>query len=97
MKKDVYYHPKVPSEVREIYDYYYDISEELGEDFWDRLIAAIDYAAEFPERHHYDLETKRRRSNLNRFPYHFLFRDFPDYIRITVVRHNKRTIGTKRQ
>lgn len=81
----VYYHPKVPKEVREIYEYYCGISEELGEDFGNKLITTIDYAAEFPESHHFDLESKRRRSNLKRFPYHFLFRDFEDYIRITVV------------
>jgi plasmid stabilization system protein ParE len=97
MKRDVVYHPKVPGEVREIYGYYRDVSEELSEDFWDHLMSAIDYAARFPERHHFDLGAKRRRSNLDRFPYHFLFLEFSDHIRITVVRHNKRTIGTKRR
>lgn len=43
----VVYHPKVPGEVCEIYQYYSDISEELGEDFWNRLMSANDYAAEF--------------------------------------------------
>jgi hypothetical protein len=26
---------------------------------------------------------------LSRFPYHFLFREMPDGIRITVIRHHK--------
>ncbi len=97
MKREIYYHPKVPAEIREIYRYYTDLSERLGEEFWTELMEALEYASEFPERHHFD-PSGRRRSNLTKFPYHFLFRVFPDYIRVTIVRHDKRDpkLGSRR-
>src|SRR6266404_2550180 len=57
-------------------------------EFWEELNSFINKAAANPHRFH--LETRdRRRVNLKRFPYHFLFREIPNGIRITVVRHNK--------
>lgn len=89
--KEIVYNPRVSSEVREILRYYEDISPELGERFWTELFAAIEYAARFPERHHFDmLGVGLRRSNLKEFPIHFLFRIFPNFIRVTVVRHDQR-------
>ncbi len=95
--REVVYHPRVPSEVREAYTYYTDIAHHLGEGFWDELAEAIDYAREFPERHHFD-PSGFRRSNLKRFPFHFLFQVYPKHIRIIVVRHNRRHpgFGTRR-
>jgi len=96
----VVYHPRVPSEVREILAYYEEISPDLGERFWGDLLAAIDYATRHPERHHFDLVgAGLRRSNLKDFPIHFLFRVFPEYIRVTVVRHDRRkpSHGTRRK
>ena len=92
------YHPKVPKEVREIVAHYEQISPKLADEFWSELLAAIDYATEYPERHHFDL-SGRRRSNLTQFPYHFLFRTFADCIRITVVKHHSRRpqFGSKRE
>lgn len=94
----VVYHPQVPSEVRKVIEYFDGISPKLADEFWDELTEAIEYAREFPERHHFD-PSGFRRSNLKRFPYHFLFRVFPDYIRVTVVRHNRRHpgYGTRRK
>jgi len=86
------YHPKVPDEVRQIIADYDSIASQLGDAFWDELINAIAYATEFPERHHLDI-SGRRRTNLKRFPYHFLFRVFHDRIRITVVRQHSRAPG----
>jgi plasmid stabilization system protein ParE len=87
MIRSVVYHPKVPKEVRAFIDHYESISQELGDSFWCELMEVIDYARDFPERHHFD-RTGRRRSNLKRFPVHILFRLFPDFIRITAVRHD---------
>lgn len=97
MRKTIY-HPEVPGEVRRIIADYEKISSKLADGFWDELTEAIAYATEFPERHHFDA-SGRRRSNLRRFPYHFLFRVFDDRIRITVVRHHSRTpqFGSRRQ
>lgn len=91
------YHPNVPKEVRDVVAHYEGVSSKLADDFWDELLRAIDYAAAFPERHHFDA-SGRRRSNLQRFPYHFLFRTFPDRIRVTVVRHDRRNpeFGSRR-
>ena len=92
------YHPSVPSEVREILAYYEGISPILANDFWIELTDALVYAQEFPTRHHFD-RTGRRRGNLSRFPYHFLFRVFATTVRITAVRHNGRNpnYGSRRQ
>jgi len=92
------YHPKVPSETRQIIADYEEISPALADGFWTELTDAIVYATEFPERHHFDA-SGRRRGNLKRFPYHFLFRVFDDRIRITVVRHHSRSsqFGSRRQ
>ena len=87
--REVYYHPKAPAEAREIYRFYRDVSEDLAGAFWADLEARIDYARRHPERHHFD-RPRLRRANLKRFPIHFLFREFSDYIRVTVVRHDKR-------
>ena len=92
------YHPKVPGEARQIVSDYEEISPQLGDEFWAELTDAIIYATEFPERHHFDA-SGRRRSNLKRFPYHFLFRVFEDHIRITVIRHHSRDpqFGVRRE
>ena len=39
--KDVVYHPRVPSEVREATQYYERISSKLGDEFWEELADAI--------------------------------------------------------
>ena len=77
--------------------HYEAISEQLAIDFWNELLELIDYAKVYPEQHHFDL-SGRRRSNLQRFPYHFLFRVFDNHIRVTVVRHNSRcpSLGSRR-
>lgn len=95
--RQIEYHPRVPSEAREATNYYEGISRNLGDEFWAELIEAIEYAQQFPERHHFD-PSGVRRSNLKRFPYHFLFKVYPSHIRIIVVRHNHRDprYGTRR-
>jgi plasmid stabilization system protein ParE len=92
------YHSSVPLEVREILDYYEGISPLLADEFWNELTEALEYARIHPARHHFDA-SGRRRSNLSRFPYHFLFRVFPTTVRITAVRHNNRDpkYGVRRQ
>jgi plasmid stabilization system protein ParE len=92
MMRGLRYHARVQDEVREILGFYSEISDQLADDFWKELSEAADYARQFPERHHFDA-SGRRRSNLSRFPYHFLFRVSPSLIKITVVRHNSRSPG----
>lgn len=95
--RETTYHPSVPKEARDAADYYDSISTGLGNAFWAELLAAIEYATRFPERHHFD-PSGRRRASLQRFPYHFLFRTYTDRIRITVIRHDRRkpSFGSRR-
>lgn len=88
----VVFHPKVPKEARDLLEYYSSVSMELGDGFWRELWETIAHARDYPERHHFDA-TGLRRGNLKRFPIHFLFRIFPDRIRITVIRHDRRSPG----
>ena len=85
----VVYHPDVQRDVSRILRHYDGINDRLGDEFWKELNSLISQAADNPERFHYE-SRDRRRVNLRRFPYHFLFREIPDGIRITVVRHHKR-------
>ena len=84
----VVYHPSVQRDVSRILRHYDSINDRLGDDFWNELDAFINQAASNPGRFHFE-SPGRRRVNLKRFPYHFLFREVADCIRITVVRHHK--------
>lgn len=84
----VVYHPAVQRDVSKILRHYDDINDKLGDEFWTELNSFIGKAAANPERFHFE-KRDRRRVNLERFPYHFLFREIPGGIRITVVRHHK--------
>jgi plasmid stabilization system protein ParE len=83
----VVYHPAVQQDVSKILRYYDGINNHLGDEFWNELKSFIAEAAAKPGRYHFD-ERGQRRVNLKRFPYHFLFREIPGGIRITVVRHH---------
>jgi plasmid stabilization system protein ParE len=85
----VVYHPLVQKDVSRILRYYDTINSKLGDEFWAELNALIRLAASEPKRFHFEI-FNRRRANLSRFPYHFLFREIQGGIRVTVVRHNKR-------
>ncbi len=85
----VVYHPRVRKDVAQAQRYYDRISTQLGDDFWQELMALVDRAAKTPLRYHIYSEPLRR-ANLKRFPYHVLFRTVSDGIRVTVLRHNKR-------
>jgi plasmid stabilization system protein ParE len=98
MSRGLRYHERVQDEISEILGFYSAISEQLADDFWNEFSEAADYARRHPERHHFDA-SGRRRSNLSRFPYHFLFRVSPSLIKVTVVRHNSRnpSYGSRRK
>lgn len=84
----VVYHPAVQGDISKILRYYDNINNHLGDEFWDELNSFISAAAENPKRFQI-ARRNRRRVNLKRFPFHFLFRETGDGIRITVIRHNK--------
>lgn len=92
-------HPKVHSDVFKIMEYYEQVATpELADDFYRELRMFMQEAAERPES--FSIRTRDlRRVNLQRFPYHFLFRIVGDTVRILVVRHHRRrpTLGLRRQ
>lgn len=91
-------HPKVHSDVFKIMEYYEQVATpELADDFYRELRMFMREAAERPES--FSIRTRDlRRVNLQRFPYHFLFRIVGDTVRILVVRHHRRrpTRGMRR-
>ncbi len=84
------FHRQVTSDISRIMDYYEDVAgRQLAEEFYSELRSFFQKAADSPEA--YDLrEHDLRRVNLERFPYHFLFRIVSDRVRILVVRHHRR-------
>lgn len=92
-------HPKVYSDIDKIMEYYERIATpELADEFYAELRQYMSEAAERPETYSIR-ERDIRRVNLDRFPYHFLFRIVGDIVRILVVRHHSRqpSVGTRRR
>jgi len=84
------FHSQIASDISRIMDYYRDVAgQPLADEFYGELILFFQKAADSPEA--YDIrERDLRRVNLERFPYHFLFRIVRDRVRILVVRHHRR-------
>lgn len=93
----VVYHPAVQTDLNKILRHYDSIDPRLADDFWEEFLAFVQLASKKPT-HFHPGSKDRRRVNLERFPYHFLFRILGDKIRITVVRHHRRNpqYGLKR-
>ena len=81
--------PAVAQDVAEALQRYDEVSPVLVNKFKKELRHFIILAAANPGRFH-PTKSRFRRATLRRFPYHFLFREIPDGIRITLVRHHKR-------
>ena len=93
------FHPKVYSDIDEIMEYYERVAtRELADEFYSELRYYMQQAAERPESFAIR-ERDLRRVNLQRFPYHFLFRIVGDVVRVLVVRHHRRrpTVGVRRR
>ena len=92
-------HPKVYSDIDKIMEYYERIATpELADEFYAELRHFMLAAAKNPETYSIR-ERDIRRVNLDRFPYHFLFRIVGNVVRILVVRHHSRhpSIGMSRR
>jgi plasmid stabilization system protein ParE len=85
----VEYHPAVEQDVAEALRQYAAVSQRLGEEFTAELRAAVAAAAANPGRFHL-IKLGLHRANLKRFPYHFVYRELMDGIRVTLVRHHRR-------
>jgi plasmid stabilization system protein ParE len=92
-------HPKVYSDIAQVMEYYEQVgNKDLADEFYAELQRLIREAAKRPES--FPVRGRDiRRANLQRFPYHFLFRMTSDVVRILVVRHHKRepSSGTERR
>lgn len=84
------FHRQIASDISRIVDYYEDVAgPNLANEFYTELRFFFQKAADSPEA--YDIRQRDlRRVNLERFPYHFLFRIVRDRVRIVVVRHHRR-------
>jgi len=83
------FHPGASKDSRRIESDYARISGDLADRFWAELNEAIDDVFSHPARQHFDPSGYRRR-NLEKFPYHILFEERLDCMRIMVVRHHNR-------
>ena len=84
------FHRLIASDISRIMDYYEDAAgPQLADEFYQELCAFFEKAADSPEVYAIR-ERDLRRVNLERFPYHFLFRIVDDAVRVLVVRHHRR-------
>ena len=92
-------HNLVASDVSRIMDYYEAVAgSQLADEFYVELRTFLQKAVDSPEGYAIR-ERDLRRVNLERFPYHFLYRIVGDAVRILVVRNHKRrpTLGIHRR
>jgi hypothetical protein len=85
----VEFHPAVAHDVAEALRRYDAVSQRLGDEFKAELRRVVAIAARNPNRFH-SIKSGFHRANLKRFPYHFIYRELADGIRITLVRHHRR-------
>ena len=84
------FHRLVAEDVSRIMTYYESVaSSKLADEFYSELRLFFQKAADSPEVYGI-VERDLRRVNLERFPYHFLFRIVRDRVRVLVVRHHRR-------
>ena len=84
------FHPLARSDISRIMDYYEDAGgPELADEFYSELWTFLRKAVKSPESYAIR-ERDIRRANLDKFPFHFLYRVVNDRVRILVVRHHSR-------
>jgi plasmid stabilization system protein ParE len=85
------FHRQVASDISSIMDHYEGIAgPTLADEFYFELQTCFQKAADHPEV--YDIRFHDlRRVNLERFPYHFLFRIIGDRVRVLVVQSSSQT------
>jgi len=93
------FHRLVQKDVWSVMKYYEEVSgEQLADEFYEEFMTFAQLATQHPEQFHFD-RSGLRRANLDRFPYHFLYRSRRDGIFILVPRHHHRrpSFGMKRK
>jgi plasmid stabilization system protein ParE len=82
------YHPSVRQDVAEAMRRCRAVSDKLADDFKTDLRRVIAMVGTNPNRFH-TVKPGFHRADLKRFPYHFIYRQTPDGIRVTRVRHHR--------
>jgi plasmid stabilization system protein ParE len=93
------FHPLARSDISRIMDYYKEAGgPEIADEFYSELWLFLRKAVSSPEVYAIR-ERDIRRVNLEKFPFHFLFRIVNDRVRILVVRHHRRrpSLGLQRR
>jgi len=93
------FHSQIASDISRIMDYYEAVSgPQLADEFYAELQSHFQKVVGNPQAYGIR-ERDLRRVNLERFPYHFLFRIVDDAVRILVVRHHTRrpSLGRRRR
>ena len=85
-------HPAVEQDVAAALVRYDSVSRRLSQEFKAELQRMIALAAANPGRFHV-IKPGFHRANLKRFPYHFVYRQLVDGIRVILVRHHRRHPG----
>ena len=76
--------------MNEVLGYYEkEAGKSLADRFFTAFFSALDEALESPKSCHPATQGLRR-AKIHDFPYHFLFRETPNGIRILVLRHDRR-------
>ncbi len=85
------FHRRVQGEVNEAARWYEEQREGLGDDFFLKLIAALELIAARPEGFGFWLgSTTIRCIKMKRFPFSVLYEVRPGKVRVLCVRHDKR-------
>ncbi len=83
-------HPLAHSDIARIVDYYKHVGgTDLADEFYSELRSFFDKAANSPEGYAIR-ERDIRRVNLDKFPFHFLYRVVGGRVRVLAVRHHRR-------
>jgi hypothetical protein len=92
------FHPQVRRDVTTAIRHYDSISDALGDDFWAKFEQTCLHVEAHPERFHFD-PSGWRRANLEKFPYHLLFYEELDGVRIMTLRRDRRnpSFGLRRK
>lgn len=93
------FHPLARSDISRIMGYYEEAGgAEIADEFYSELWSCLRKAVNSPEGYAIR-ERDIRRVNLDRFPFHFLYRFVGERVRILTVRHHRRrpSLGTHRR
>ena len=99
MSIPISFNTRVSRDLAEILSFYEkEGSCTLADEFFNQLTTKIHQVRSNPEQFPF-FRQGIRRVNLDRFPYHLLYRIKPDGIRVFVLRHHKRNpaYGLRRQ